>query len=83
MNRPLLIFIATYNEAENVEPMCHALLALGLDADLLFCDDHSPDGSGAILDRLAAANSRIQVLHPSALPIRLESLMPMHTVMNN
>lgn len=63
MNRPLLIFIATYNEAENVEPMCHALLALGLDADLLFCDDHSPDGSGAILDRLAAANSRIQVLH--------------------
>lgn len=63
MSRPLLIFIATYNEAENVEPMCHALLALGLDADLLFCDDHSPDGTGTILDRLAAEHSRIQVVH--------------------
>lgn len=63
MRRPLLIFVATYNEAENVAPMCHALLALGLDADLLFCDDHSPDGTGEILDRLAAELPRVRVLH--------------------
>jgi len=59
----LLIAIPTYNEAENVEPMCRALLGLGLPADILFCDDNSPDGTGAILDRLSAAHPQVRVLH--------------------
>jgi dolichol-phosphate mannosyltransferase len=59
----LLIAIPTYNEAGNVEPMCLALLQLGLPADILFCDDNSPDGTGAILDRLSAAHPQVRVLH--------------------
>lgn len=53
----------TYNERENVESMCRQLLSLNLDADILFMDDHSPDGTGDILDGLARANDRVFVAH--------------------
>ena len=59
----LLIFIPTYNEAENVAPLCRDLTALQLDADIVFCDDNSPDGTGAIIDRLAAELPRVRALH--------------------
>lgn len=58
-----LIFIPTYNERENVEDMARQLLALGLDADLLFMDDDSPDGTGEILDRLASEHPRLSAIH--------------------
>src|SRR3954466_9431046 len=59
----VLIFIPTYNERDNVQPMCEQILALGLDADLVFMDDNSADGTGAVLDALAARHSRVRVLH--------------------
>lgn len=59
----LLIAIPTYNEAGNAGPMCAALLQLGLPADILFCDDNSPDGTGTILDQLSAAHPQVRVLH--------------------
>src|SRR4051812_29410088 len=66
----ILIFVPTYNESANVEAMARQLLALDLDADVAFCDDNSPDGTGAILDRLAASSARIRALHrPSKLGI--------------
>ena len=58
-----LIFIATYNEVGNVESMCGRILVLSLNADLLFLDDNSPDGTGEILDRLALKHSNISVIH--------------------
>jgi dolichol-phosphate mannosyltransferase len=36
------------------------------EARLLIVDDHSPDGTGALADELAAANPRIEVLHRPA-----------------
>jgi dolichol-phosphate mannosyltransferase len=60
-----LIFIPTYNERDNVGPMCEQILALGLDADLMFMDDASPDGTGALLDDLAARHPRVRVVHRS------------------
>jgi dolichol-phosphate mannosyltransferase len=63
MSRRTLIFIPTYNEKENVENMARQLTALGLDADLLFMDDGSPDGTGDILDRLAKEIPRLSVIH--------------------
>ncbi|MDQ3244311.1 MAG: glycosyltransferase [Gemmatimonadota bacterium] len=60
-----LIFVPTYNERDNVENMVRQLAALGLDADLLFMDDNSPDGTGGILDRLAAEPLRLEVIHRS------------------
>jgi dolichol-phosphate mannosyltransferase len=59
----LLIFVPTYNENSNVERLCAELLALPLDADILFIDDASPDGTGATLDRLARQNRRMSVIH--------------------
>ena len=61
--RRTLLFIPTYNEAENVERMCRELLALDLGADLVFCDDGSPDGTGAIIDGLAREFSQVRALH--------------------
>lgn len=60
---PVLIFVPTYNEAENVERLFAGLREQGLDADVLFVDDNSTDGTGTILDGLAAAHPSLHVLH--------------------
>src|SRR5262245_5688220 len=61
-----LIFIPTYDERDNVQPMCEQIVGLGLDADLLFMDDGSPDGTGQVLDGLAARHPRVRVVHRAA-----------------
>ncbi len=59
-----LICLPTYNESENLEPMLDALRALDVDdLHVLVIDDNSPDGTGEIADRLAAADDRVHVLH--------------------
>jgi len=58
-----LIVVPTYNERDNVEEIAGRLLAALEDADILFVDDNSPDGTGQLLDELAARQPRIQVLH--------------------
>lgn len=58
-----LIFVPTYNERDNVERMVRELTALGLEADLLFMDDSSPDGTGDILDELAGELPSLSVVH--------------------
>jgi dolichol-phosphate mannosyltransferase len=63
MSLRTLIFVPTYNERENVGPMCEQILALGLDADVVFLDDASPDGTGTELDRLAALHPRVRAVH--------------------
>jgi dolichol-phosphate mannosyltransferase len=61
----LLVLVPTYNESGNVERLCRDVLALGLDLEMLFVDDNSTDGTGAILDRLVAENPAVHVLHRS------------------
>lgn len=63
MRQKLLVFVPTYNEHENVEKMCREVLSLGLSPDLVFMDDGSPDGTGEVLDRLAAEHSNVRVIH--------------------
>lgn len=58
-----LIVVPTYNERDNVEGVVDALLAALPEADLLFVDDNSPDGTGEALDRLAEKEPRVNVLH--------------------
>ena len=61
---PAWLVLPTYNEAENLEPLIAAALAnLPDSARVLVVDDNSPDGTGEIADRLAAGESRIEVLH--------------------
>ena len=59
----MLVIVPTYNERENVEPLAAAVLRALPAAHLLFVDDDSPDGTGDLLDRLSAGDSRVQVLH--------------------
>jgi dolichol-phosphate mannosyltransferase len=55
----IVVCLPTYNERDNVERMVRALA----DYDVLVIDDGSPDGTGAIADRLAAELPRVSVLH--------------------
>jgi dolichol-phosphate mannosyltransferase len=65
VSKDLLIFIPTYNEHENVGRIIEQIEALNLDADLLFMDDNSPDGTGRLLDELATTRPRLTVMHRS------------------
>ncbi|MGB4240215.1 MAG: glycosyltransferase, partial [Kiritimatiellia bacterium] len=58
-----LVIIPTYNEKENAEAIARAVLAACPEADVLFVDDNSPDGTGQLADQLAAAEPRVHVLH--------------------
>jgi dolichol-phosphate mannosyltransferase len=58
-----LIVVPTYNERDNVRGHADRLLAALPGAELLFVDDNSPDGTGEILDELAAAEPRLHVMH--------------------
>ena len=60
--RPL-VFVPTYNERDNVEELHRQVRELPLDTDILFVDDASPDGTGEALDRMAAADPRVAVIH--------------------
>jgi dolichol-phosphate mannosyltransferase len=43
--------------------MYEELRALGLDTDIVFLDDNSPDGTGQMLDELAKSDPRLFVIH--------------------
>ncbi len=60
-----LVFIPTYNERGNVEAMHQQIRALGLDVDILFVDDNSPDGTGQLLEEIARRDRRLHVVHRS------------------
>jgi len=55
--------VPTYDEADNLAWLVGRILASVPHADVLVVDDSSPDGTGAIADRMAAQEPRIQVLH--------------------
>jgi dolichol-phosphate mannosyltransferase len=59
----VLVVIPTYNEAENLEPLLGRLRTAVPEADVLVVDDGSPDGTGQIADRLAAADPQVRVMH--------------------
>jgi dolichol-phosphate mannosyltransferase len=61
------LILPTYNEAENIEPLVRAVLpqlaSTEFEHTILVVDDSSPDGTGAIADRLAAELEQVRVLH--------------------
>jgi dolichol-phosphate mannosyltransferase len=65
----LTAVVPTYNEVGNLERFAAAMAQValpGIELRLLIVDDESPDGTGALADRLAGAEpQRIDVLHRS------------------
>jgi len=59
----VIVIVPTYNEAENLEAIAHAVRSHGY--RLLVVDDGSPDGTGEIADALAANDEGVGVLHRS------------------
>lgn len=55
------VVVPTYNEVENVPAVAAAVRAHGY--RVLVVDDGSPDGTGAVADRLAADDPLVGVLH--------------------
>jgi len=63
MSERTLIVVPTYNERENVAEVVRRFLQPVDAAEILFVDDNSPDGTGDLLDEIAAENERVHVMH--------------------
>ena len=63
MSERALVIVPTYNERENIRPLIESVLAKDPRIDMLVVDDGSPDGTGAIVDEVAATNPRVSALH--------------------
>lgn len=63
MKTETLVFIPTYNEKGNVLKLYNHIKSLRLDLDILFIDDSSPDGTGALLDELAEKDKNLNIIH--------------------
>ena len=63
------IIVAARNEERNIQEALASLLRLSYpDYELIVVDDRSEDGTGAILDAMAAVNSRLRIIHLTELP---------------
>ncbi len=58
-----LVIIPTYNEQANIERIIPLVLAQDPRLDVLVVDDNSPDGTGALVEALAARDARVHILH--------------------
>ena len=61
-----LVVIPTYNERHNVRRLWRRLRDTACPTDILFIDDGSPDGTGAEIDALVAADPGVSVIHRPA-----------------
>ena len=58
-----LVIVPTYNERFNIARLIPSILAQDPSLEILVVDDGSPDGTGAIVDAIAANNSRVHIIH--------------------
>jgi dolichol-phosphate mannosyltransferase len=80
----LLVSVATYNERENIARLIEEIHRYAAHADVLVVDDNSPDGTGQVVDDLAAKDPRIKALHrPGKLGLGTAIVAAMRYAMDN
>ena len=58
-----IVVIPTYNEAQNIEQIIDRILFQGIRSlDILVVDDNSPDGTAAIVERIAKSEPNVHLL---------------------
>ena len=63
------VVVPARDEAERIEEALRSLARMDYpDLEILAVNDRSGDGTGAIMDRIAAGEPRVEVLHVSSLP---------------
>jgi glycosyltransferase involved in cell wall biosynthesis len=63
------VVVPARDEAERIEEALRSLARMDYpDLEVIAVDDRSGDGTGAIMERVAAEESRVEVLHVTSLP---------------
>jgi len=62
MSSPLVL-VPTYNELGNLEAFVSKVRSRLPEGDILIIDDNSPDGTGALADRIAGEDAKVHVMH--------------------
>jgi dolichol-phosphate mannosyltransferase len=57
-----LVIVPTYNERENIRRLIASVLRQDGRIEMLIVDDGSPDGTGGIVEEIAAGDSRVHLL---------------------
>ena len=74
----VLVLVATYNERENIARLLDRLIQAAR-VDVLVVDDSSPDGTGRLVDEIAARDSRVTVMHrPGKLGVASAHVLGFH-----
>ena len=62
MEKKILVFAATYNEAQNIEEFLKTILGLNINLDILIIDDNSPDKTWEIVNNYKIKNKNIKLI---------------------
>ena len=63
MSENALVIVPTFNERQNIARIIESVLAQHPRISILVVDDGSPDGTGALVDEIAASNPRVHIIH--------------------
>ena len=58
-----VVLMPTFNERELISSSVEKVLQANQELDIIVIDDSSPDGTGVIADKIAAAEPRVSVIH--------------------
>ena len=61
----VLLIVPTYDERDNVREVARRFLEPVPEAEILFVDDCSPDGTGEVVEEIRADNPRVHAIHRS------------------
>ena len=59
----ILVFIATYNEKQNISDLFYNIIKISPEYDVLIIDDNSTDGTKESLEKLIATHTCLTVIH--------------------